>query len=1548
MPGPARTVTITGFGDFRDLQAELERTGIVADTSTKKIVTSAAGAGRAAADQAKAMGASADEQTAAAGRAAAAYVDSSGEITKAQKAAASAAAEAARIMGASADQQVAASRRALEAARVTGGGIGRAFEDGTSRAGNALTKFGATGASWGIPFAGSLSKIGKQFDEAETKGQKMTSVLSSVGKLTLGVGAVGGIAAGVESVKSASALEKQMEMIHTQAHASQAEVKSMTKAVMEMGASVGTGPQQLAEGLYHVESVGKHGAEALKVLRTGAEGAQIGNANLVDVMNALDATVISGMPGVKNYKAAMGDLNATVGAGDMKMQDLADALGTGLLANVRQADPSLKDVSAALAVFGDNNLRGAEAATKLSSALRIMAAPSKAAAEALHAVGIAPTQLAHDLQHGGLVTALSDLKKHLTDSGATAEQTELVLARAFGGRQSTGVKILLEQLDRLKEKEKAVSQGSGSFGADWQGRTKTLSYQMDQLKAEVQSVGDKLGMALIPKLQEAGHALSDMIGWMEKHKAVAEDLGHIIEGVLGLAVAVFAEQTAVKFGKGVASMVGDMGKLVTSLASGTDQLVGLFTGQGAASTAAAAEVEANSAATAAAVQAEAARVGGANAAMDASFAELGPAAVSGTATVDTAVAGMAEDTVAAAGTMDAALSSTGVGAVLVGLGIAGFELEQHWSEAMSAMESATAKAANVMIDGLNEVKTIVEDTSSLGIIPLLQATGVIHGSVVPDLPHVGEPGGSHSSGSNVAAEEQDRAMGGQWVTSKNGATPAARSITSLHNLGLNSLAAQGVVKALMAETNENLEKGAGEEGREGAFGIAQWLGSRRTGLEAYAKSQHKPKSNLEVQLEYLAKELKGPERATLQALTHAHGVNEASGIFIKSFERPEVPSAVEDRAAAIHAGGLSQKALEELGVDEKKKKTAAALGVPAGVATMLATAKALVGTRYTHGGGHDGWDPVEALKKIGVDCSGFVSQVLHTGGVLSNPLTTSGLPGSPGIASGAGKYVTIYDRPSGSQAHELIDILGKYFESGGNPKDNPKGGVSLLTAAQAKGELAGGGFEAFHPTALNKAVRGGVEAGSLVKGLAPQEAEAAAFAAQIKKREKELESAGGKELSKLTSATSSGNISGLQQVLGARTAGGAAASAPAKAYDQLLASLKAMGDTSLVTQLVAAHKSAMVTIAAQLKAVAKETANQQIQNADTEEKDRTTIAADAASRQLQIVKDQQTAQTDALQAAATSIDDASGVMRAEMEAAASALADALQTSSDTVGGEVQQIRDRSAIEVDTLSERGLYGLNLVAQKEQVQLDQMRLSYDIQINQAQIALDQAKAAQDSVVAQDKTNEALLQAHEDAVIAQDQAHADATQLASDMRIATAAAAVSTAQLASDMGIDSAKLAVILAAGGTKAQQNMAHNLLAESEVMGARGIDAASSALSGVEAQANSAIQAATAALEGAKGEAAIAIAEANRAVAAAEAAGAKTLGAAEEGLQKVKGEAERGEATAEAEIDKTKAEASTQFAGSGTVINIEGVNPTDAQAIASEVNWAMLTRVPATR
>lgn len=79
---------------------------------------------------------------------------------------------------------------------------------------------------------------------------------------------------------------------------------------------------------------------------------------------------------------------------------------------------------------------------------------------------------------------------------------------------------------------------------------------------------------------------------------------------------------------------------------------------------------------------------------------------------------------------------------------------------------------------------------------------------------------------------------------------------------------------------------------------------------------------------------------------------------------------------------------------------------------------------YVYGGGHGSFAPP-------YDCSGFVSAILHAGGLLSSPMTTDGLK-NWGLA-GPGKFVTVGVRGStGRSAHTMMEAYGHFFESGGS------------------------------------------------------------------------------------------------------------------------------------------------------------------------------------------------------------------------------------------------------------------------------------------------------------------------------------------------------------------------------------------------------------------------------------------------------------------------------------------------------------------------------------
>lgn len=362
------------------------------------------------------------------------------------------------------------------------------------------------------PYTKSLIEAGDEGEAfAEANKTHMEAVEASnesggasfglLGKAAVGIGAAF-IGVSAISMKWATSFQSAMESVHTQAGVAQSQIGSLSNGVLDLAGKVGFSPDSLAEALYHIESsfasVGITGPKALNLLQIAAEGAATGHANLVDVTNALDAAVASGIPGVQNFSQAMGVLNATVGSGDMEMQDLANAFSTGVLANVKSYGLSITDVGAALATFGDNNIRGQNAATELRMAVQALAVPANSAATYLDKMGLSADSFGKVMSKQGLLPALELLKTKMTALGVSESQQGQVLTDMFGKKAGAGIVVLYDQLDRLKSKYPELAKGANQFGNDWIATKATVKQQLNEIGAGIQAAGIKFGQFLLP------------------------------------------------------------------------------------------------------------------------------------------------------------------------------------------------------------------------------------------------------------------------------------------------------------------------------------------------------------------------------------------------------------------------------------------------------------------------------------------------------------------------------------------------------------------------------------------------------------------------------------------------------------------------------------------------------------------------------------------------------------------------------------------------------------------------------------------------------------------------------------------------------------------------------------------------------------------------------------------------------------------------------------------------------------------------------------------
>lgn len=341
----------------------------------------------------------------------------------------------------------------------------------------------------------------------------------------IGVAAAGLAVVGLTyAVKEAASFEKAMTLISAQVEGVSAkDIPALSKAVLDMATKTATAPDELAAGLYHIESAGLKGAKALDALKVAADASKVSGAAMEDVSNALVGAIMTGIKGTEDYNKAMGILNATVGAGNMRMADLAAALSSGVMPAAKNFGLGMIDVGAALAQMADQAIPPEEAATRLRMTFSLLAAPTSKATKLLASIGMKGDQLAKDMRKpDGLLVALKDLQTHMGKM-SKVEQAQF-LSRAFGGgRSSTAIMTLLGNMDLLQSKYEAITKGEGDFATSVATTKKTTAYQWDQLKTDINVIAIKIGTALLPKVNQVVHALTE---WVSTHGSVIDQIAN--------------------------------------------------------------------------------------------------------------------------------------------------------------------------------------------------------------------------------------------------------------------------------------------------------------------------------------------------------------------------------------------------------------------------------------------------------------------------------------------------------------------------------------------------------------------------------------------------------------------------------------------------------------------------------------------------------------------------------------------------------------------------------------------------------------------------------------------------------------------------------------------------------------------------------------------------------------------------------------------------------------------------------------------------------------
>lgn len=437
----------------------------------------------------------------------------------------------------------------------------------------------------------------------EAQGGGSLAKLGAVSKAAfLGIG-IAAVLAAVKTVHMAADFETQMTRVRTSAGESAANMKMVGQGVLSMAGDVGQSSEQLTTGLYMVESAGFHGADALRVLRTSAMGAKVGNAELGSVTDA--TTTALNAYGLKagDVTGVMNALVATEASGKTNMEALATSMSS-ILPVAASAGVGLQEVLAAMATMTSQGTSAKVAATYLRQTIGQLSNPTAKAAQTMRGLGLDSVKVSQNLGKNGLASTLTMLTdaidKRMGPSGvvmvetlrkASSNTTEFqktlaglppsqktyigALATMVGGTKSMMAALQLTgpHMDTFKKNTQGIAEhvkAGGKQVEGWSDVQKTFNQRMAEAKGALEAIGIQIGQKLMPVASKMVDMFAGAVTWMTKHKTAAEALGIAIGVVLfgGLVVAATAAWTfaAAMWATGIPEIILAVVALVAVLA----------------------------------------------------------------------------------------------------------------------------------------------------------------------------------------------------------------------------------------------------------------------------------------------------------------------------------------------------------------------------------------------------------------------------------------------------------------------------------------------------------------------------------------------------------------------------------------------------------------------------------------------------------------------------------------------------------------------------------------------------------------------------------------------------------------------------------------------------------------------------------------------------------------------------------------------------------------------------------------------------------------------
>ncbi len=456
--------------------------------------------------------------------------------------------------------------------------------------------------------AGSKSLAQYKAEQEAATAAQSASVVALGKRATFALGAAA-VAITYEGLKIHSSFQSAMTRVSTLAGVNQGRLAELTAGIKALSPQVDQGLTPLANALYRIAStpagLKATNAQLLTMTKYAGMLTTIGGpgTTLTQTSRIIGGAMSTGIKGAGSPKNIVSLAAATVGSGDIKMSDFVNFMGTGVLTSGKLTGVTMPQVAAFLALAGSNLQSGQVSGHGLAHGLQLMAAPTPTAQNALGAIGLGATTLAHVMRTKGLGAAVKTLYAHLqaplrhegdpnspglsttlTKYGFTPKQIaqaqsvgmgkmatgktlqNLLLTRMFGGaKMGIPLDMLVTESKNYTATLARMKKTGDNFSKAWGQQTDTLAFKTGAFEKSLANLADTIGTTLTPVAKGFLTVGTAFFGFLGRNRWAAIALATVVTGVLGPAIGVYLKAKFAEAGGALASVIRGYANLVRAI-----------------------------------------------------------------------------------------------------------------------------------------------------------------------------------------------------------------------------------------------------------------------------------------------------------------------------------------------------------------------------------------------------------------------------------------------------------------------------------------------------------------------------------------------------------------------------------------------------------------------------------------------------------------------------------------------------------------------------------------------------------------------------------------------------------------------------------------------------------------------------------------------------------------------------------------------------------------------------------------------------------------------